>query len=62
VAPGDRAHMVPAVDATVAVGWCGLAQRARRGGGEEGRWETRERGRRTGAVAEPVVERSCGDA
>jgi hypothetical protein len=31
-APGDRVHSVPAMEATAAVGWCGLARRTRHGG------------------------------
>jgi hypothetical protein len=60
--PGDRAHAVPAVEATTAVRWCGLVQRARRGGAGAtvvGRKAGRRRGRE-GGVEEPW--RSHGDA
>jgi hypothetical protein len=62
-APGDRAHVLCAVEATIAVGWFGLVRRARharcgRGGdGEEGQQKARYRGRRAGAATEPVAER-----
>ena len=56
--PSDRAHAVPAVEATLAVGWCGHVQQAhhgdagaatveRKAGGSRGK-----RGRRAGAAAE----------
>jgi hypothetical protein len=46
-APGDRAHVLPTVEATTVVGWFGLMRRARharcgRGGdGEEGQRKAR---------------------
>jgi hypothetical protein len=65
-APDDRAHGA-AVEAIAAVGWCGLARRARHGGAsatvmERKASRRRSRGRRAGAMAEPDAEHSHGDA
>jgi hypothetical protein len=59
-APGDRAHAMPAVEATRVVGWCGLARQAhhvdvgvvaveRKAGGKRGR---------EGGMREPLRSRS----
>ena len=60
--PGDRALVVPTVEAIATVGWCCLARRAHRGGvvmGEHAAavWAQRRwRERRAGAMAKPIVE------
>jgi hypothetical protein len=64
IAPGNRAHAVPALEATAAVGWCGHARRARRGGAVVGEHaaavERKASGRRgrEGGVREPWRSRS----